>query len=222
MFVREKQNNSVHLESKTKPHEKTNFIHCPCIGHAFACNSTDKKQAETNLNNLETETANTDVTHASEANYIIQSDQVGYLSVGDEQIKINPKESLVKFEKSVSEEGETYLQEFKYVLGPKNDTLIEINSYGIWVLNEAYKTEENISVGSSMADFYGLFADAKIEYSYVSDMLWMSTEQYEGIEFILPNDAYQGDMSELTETDLVEIQPQYVTEEAKIVKIRLF
>ncbi len=191
-------------------------------GILFACNSTDKKQAETNLNNLETETANSDVTHASEANYIIQSDQVGYLGIGDEQIKINPKESLVKFEKSVSEEGETYLQEFKYVLGPKNDTLIEINSHGIWVLNEAYKTEENISVGSSMADFYGLFADAKIEYSYVSDMLWMSTEQYEGIEFILPNDAYQGDMSELTESDLVEIQPQYVTEEAKIVKIRLF
>jgi hypothetical protein len=135
---------------------------------------------------------------------------------------LNPGEKLIHETRMMSEEGMDFEAEFDHILNQDNDTLITIDNYGYWIFSPKYHTESGLHVNKSMADFYGLYADAKLFYSYVSGIFWMASESLEGVEFAIENSAYKGESDWLMESDLVEVEPQHMDESAKITKIRVY
>lgn len=185
--------------------------------------NTQKQEADQEIQQeISEEKKNDSYLISEEANYTITEYQVGHLSDDKEIITLNPGETFSSEMITMEEEGNEYDVLFQYVLNEKNDTLIIINDYGYWVYSPDYSTESGISTNSNVSDFFEAYPDAKIEYSYISDLYWLRTESLDGIEFIIPADAFFGDENSLLLSDLAEVNPEQVDMKARIQKIRVY
>lgn len=87
------------------------------------------------------------------------------------------------------------------------------------VFSEKFNTNENISVGSTIQEFYDTYPKAKIWYTYVSDRMVMETGTMD-LQFELSTEDY---IPELTiETDMDEKEKNDFKPETKIKSIRIY
>ncbi len=194
------------------------LISCQNQGDKQSKNSTRSDTEETQ----DVKPAKKIIKLAVEYNYLIAEGQVGHIKVQTDEIMLNPSEHHIHETRPMDEEGVKYEAEIDHILNQNNDTLISIDDYGFWIFSPEYQTEAKIHVNKTMADFFGEYADAKIYYSYVSGIFWMTSESIKDVEFAIENSSYQGEDDLLMQSDLVEIEPQYMNESAKITKIRVY
>jgi len=188
----------------------------------MSCQNQEKKQTE-DANVEKTEQIQEDKQSESvDADYIIAEGKVGHLRVQNDEINLNPGESIIHETRIMSDHGMEYEAELDHIINQDNDTLITIDDYGFWIFSPKYHTENGLHVNKTMADFYGIYADAKLYYSYVSGDFWMETERLKGMYFNIEKGGYKGEADWLMQSDLVEIEPQYMDESMKITEIRVY
>ena len=89
----------------------------------------------------------------------------------------------------------------------------------IIVVSSKYKTEKQIGIGSSLTDFRMAYPDAKVWYTYVSQMYVAETDQVK-VQFILNGDDYTGAKPEI-ESDITPMMLSDFKTGAKIQRIRI-
>ena len=192
-----------------------------------SCQNEEKKQndAHEEIENsfIEKETNQlSGVKSEKTSDYIIAEGKVGHLRTQDDEIRLNPGETLIHETRNVSEEGIDYEVEIEHILGEFNDTLISIDNYGFWIFSSDYHTESGLHINKRLTDVFEMHADAKIFYSYVNGMFWIEIESFEGVEFAIESSAYKGESDVLMQSDLIEVDPQFMDKFAKITKIRVY
>jgi hypothetical protein len=216
------------LRKLKKNHMKTHILFVAVILFGLiSCQNQDKKQSESanvekTEQNQDEKQSETTESETLEPDYLIAEGKVGHLRAQNDEIKLNPGETIIHETRMMPDEVEPYEAELDHVINEDNDTLITINDYGFWVFSPQYHTESGLHVNKTMADFYGLYADAKIYYSYVSGEFWMETESMENVYFGIEKDFYKGEDDWLMQSDMVEIEPQYMDETARITQIRVY
>lgn len=167
--------------------------------------------------------------------YIITQSQVGSISKGDkiEGIHITYPLELIKSEQIRStEEGNTiepiYIlsesgvelfkikQNYNYSRSTYDDLVGEIN-----IINPRFKTSKSIGVGNTIEDFFKVYRDGVLNYSYVSDRFWIETEELNKTQFEVDFNSFTSDI-DLFSSDLVELKPEHFDKSGKITRIRIF
>lgn len=137
--------------------------------------------------------------------------------------------NLQKEERTIrTEEGPS--EEWVYTVIANDVILMELYSYEglvideIFLLDSHFKTADEISVRSKLADFTAAYPNYKLWYTYVSDRFIAETPTLPNVQFLIERDAYAGPVGKLTDSrsEQSTLSIEDFTKEARIEQIRIF
>jgi hypothetical protein len=168
--------------------------------------------------------------------YVIKNNRLGPISVGKH---INDFKNWLDFalEKSKetrpTEDGE---EEYPvYLLKRNTEVLLKlipkyIDATAQWsdtideiiILSPLYKTEKNIGIGSTVKEFVQAYPDAQLQYTYVSDRFFISSDEVGSTQFTVDPSGYKDKKDKLYNSDLIKLYSNQFDENAKIISVRIY
>jgi hypothetical protein len=168
--------------------------------------------------------------------YIIKNNKLGPISVGK---PLNDFKNWLDFtlekktEKRATEDGE---EEYPvYLLKKNTGALLKlipkyIETNAVWsdtideiiILSPLYTTEKNIGIGSTVKEFVQTYPDAQLQYTYVSDRFFITSDEIGSTQFMVDSLGYKGKKDKLYNSDLIKLYANQFDENAKIISIRIY
>ncbi len=168
--------------------------------------------------------------------FIIKNNSLGPIKVGMDinNFKNWPDFTLEKkTEKRTTEDGE---EEYPvYLLRRNSDTLLNISPKYIdvnaaWadtideiiILSPLFTTDKGIGIGSSVREFVQAYPDAQLQYTYVSDRFFITSDEIGSTQFVVDPSGYKDKKDKLYNSDLIKLYANQFNENAKIISIRIY
>jgi hypothetical protein len=168
--------------------------------------------------------------------FIIKNNSLGPIKIGKD---INNFKNWYDFtlekktEKRTTEDGE---EEYPvYLLKRNSDSLLNITPKyvdvnAVWsdtideiiILSPLFTTEKNIGIGSSVREFVQAYPDAQLQYTYVSDRFFITSDEIGSTQFVVDPSGYKDKKDKLYNSDLVKLYANQFNENAKIISIRIY
>jgi hypothetical protein len=177
--------------------------------------------------------ADQDIEPDDEEKYLILDGQAGPFRIGDE---IPGPATMMKYQMRVeqktrhTEEGP--VTETVTIIGENNDDLLWLKpgiltgtaTYNstiseIQIVSPKYKTDQGIGIGSTVSDFLEAYPEARLWYTYVSDMYVIETDDVK-VQFVLSEADFTGVKPEVT-SEISELQTSDFKADAQIKYIRI-
>ena len=168
--------------------------------------------------------------------YIIKNNKLGPIGVGKQ---LNDFKNWLDFtlekktEKRATEDGE---EEYPvYLLKKNTDVLLKlipryVDANAVWsdtideiiILSPLYATEKNIGIGSTVKEFVQTYPDAQLQYTYVSNRFFITSDEIGSTQFMVDSSGYKGKKDKLYNSDLIKLYANQFDENAKIISIRIY
>jgi hypothetical protein len=219
--------------------KKNLFVILSFLTLLYSCNSSNSSLEATKEVNDTTVVITPPVKQFSvedSAQFVIKNNKLGPISIGK---NINDFKNWKDFslekrnETRATEDGEEAYP--VYLLKKNSDVLLKLvpkymDANATWadtldeiiVLSSLYKTEKNIGIGSTLEEFIQTYPDAQLQYTYVSDRFFISSNEIGSTQFEIESIGYKGKKDNLYNSDLTLLKPNQFDLNAKILYVRIY
>jgi hypothetical protein len=205
----------------------------------YSCTPSSNSSLETNKAANDTTVVTPTVKQSSAEDstlYLIKDNKLGPISVGKH---INNFKNWLDFtlekktETRPTEDGE---EEYPvYLLKRNSDVLLKLipkyeDFNAVWsdtideiiILSPLFKTEKNIGIGSTVKEFVQAYPDAQLQYTYVSNRFFISSDEIGSTQFTVDSSGYKDKKDKLYNSDLIKLYTNQFDENAKILSVRIY
>ncbi len=179
-------------------------------------------------------TLTSSTTKINQQDYIkrnIERNKIGPFNIGD---SMPSQEMFAKLGYEVKEQKEEGLRETEggpkgsaFIVSQNGKELLIIYPFNnmiseLKIISPEFKTDEGISIGSTITEFVNAYPTHKIWYTYVGDWFILDTPKYGGAQFKLDRNGFINTKKNILSSESVTLLLSDFNSDTKITDIRIY